>query len=229
MPTTDSGVTPQVIPKNQFEKCKNDHLDLEPFYECKDCGRKFHQICVLHLDTIWPEGFVCERCYKAKGKKRKENKYMAKRLPTTKLGSHIENRVNNFLRLKSNGEAGEVFIRVVSSSDKFVEVKPMMKQKFGNAADWPDTFPYRAKALFAFEDFNGVDVCFFGMHVQEYGSECSPPNARRVYIAYMDSVHYFKPKHLRTSVYYEILLGYLEYVKQLGYTMAHIWACPPSE
>jgi E1A/CREB-binding protein len=222
------GVAPQIIPKSQFNECKNDHLDLEPFVECRDCARKFHQICILHLDTIWPEGFVCDGCFKVKTKKRKENKFCARRLPSTKLGSYMENRVNSFLRLKDMG-AGEVFIRVVSSSDKFVEVKPLMKQKFGGCEDWPDTFPYRAKALFAFEDFNGVDVCFFGMHVQEYGSECSPPNCRRVYIAYMDSVHFFQPKQLRTSVYHEILLGYLDYVKQLGYTMAHIWACPPSE
>ena len=26
-----------------------------------------------------------------------------------------------------------------------------------------------------------------------------------------------------------IYLGYLDYMKKLGYTMAHIWACPPSE
>lgn len=90
-------------------------------------------------------------------------------------------------------------------------------------------FPYRARAMFAFEEIDGVDVCFFGMHVQEYGSDSPAPNTRRVYIAYLDSVHFFKPRHFRTSVYHEILLGYLDYMKKLGYTLAHIWACPPSE
>ncbi len=26
------------------------------FVECLECGRKLHQICVLHLDNIWPSG-----------------------------------------------------------------------------------------------------------------------------------------------------------------------------
>ena len=42
----------------------------------------------------------------------------------------------------------------------------------------PDTFPYKAKSMFVFEEIDGVDVCFFGMHVQEYGSECAHPNTR---------------------------------------------------
>ena len=42
-------------------------------------------------------------------------------------------------------------------------------------------------------------------------------------------MHYFRPKQKRTAVYYEILIGYLAYVKQLGFTYAHIWACPPGE
>ena len=80
----------------------------------------------------------------------------------------------------------------------------------------PEQFPYRAKALFAFEEVDGTDVCFFGMHVQEYGSECPWPNTRRVFIASLDSVHFFRPRQFRTAVYHEILLGYLDYVKQLG-------------
>ena len=86
--------------------------------------------------------------------------------------------------------------------------------RFVDTGEMSETFPYRARALFAFEEIDGVDVCFFGMHVQEYGSECTSPNTRRVYIAYLDSVHFFRPRHFRTSVYHEILLGYLEYMKK---------------
>lgn len=216
------------IKKSEFQEMKNDHLELEPFVSCNECGRKQHQICVLYLDSIWPQGFTCDACLKSRDEKRRENKFNAKRLPTSKLGAYIENRVNNFLK-KKEASAGEVHIRVVSSSDKMVEVKPGMKERFVDNKEMEPDFPYRAKALFAFEEVNGVDVCFFGMHVQEYGSECCAPNTRRVYIAYLDSVHFFQPRQYRTSVYHEILLGYMDYAKQLGYTMAHIWACPPSE
>lgn len=40
---------------------------------------------------------------------------------------------------------------------------------------------------------------------------------RRVYLAYMDSIHFFQPRQFRTAVYHEILIGYLDYVKLLGY------------
>ena len=50
--------------------------------------------------------------------------------------------------------------------------------RYVDTGEWPETFPYRAKALFAFEEIDGTDVCFFGMHVQEYGSDSSPPNTR---------------------------------------------------
>ncbi|MCJ8739495.1 hypothetical protein PDJAM_G00047830 [Pangasius djambal] len=226
----DDPAQPQtMISKDQFEKKKNDMLDPEPFVECKDCGRKMHQICVLHYDVIWPSGFFCDNCLKKLGKTRKENKFSAKRLQTTRLGTYIEDRVNKYLKRQSHPDAGEVFVRVVASSDKMVDVKPGMKSRFVDSGEMAENFPYRTKALFAFEEMDGVDVCFFGMHVQEYGTDCPFPNTRRVYISYLDSIHFFRPRVLRTAVYHEILIGYLEYVKKLGYVTGHIWACPPSE
>ncbi|XP_015282280.1 PREDICTED: CREB-binding protein-like [Gekko japonicus] len=126
----DDPAQPQTtISKEQFEKKKNDTLDPEPFVDCKECGRKMHQICVLHYDIIWPSGFVCDNCLKKTGRTRKENKFSAKRLQTTRLGNHLEDRVNKFLRRQNHPEAGEVFVRVVASSDKTVEVKPGMKSR----------------------------------------------------------------------------------------------------
>ena len=40
----------------EFIEKKNDILDKEPFVECQDCGRKLHQICVLHNESIWRSG-----------------------------------------------------------------------------------------------------------------------------------------------------------------------------
>ncbi|XP_060748114.1 CREB binding protein b isoform X2 [Tachysurus vachellii] len=216
----DPAQSQTMILKDQFEKRKNDMLDREPFVECKDCGRKMHQICVLHYDVIWPSGFFCENCLKKSVKTRKENRFSAKRLQTTRLGTYIEDRVNKYLKRQNNPDAGEVFVRVVASSDKTVDVKPGMKSRFVDSGEMAENFPYRTKALFAFEEIDGVDVCFFGMHVQEYGSDCPFPN---------NSIHFFRPRLLRTAVYHEILIGYLEYVKKLGYVTGHIWACPPSE
>ncbi|KAI1729114.1 histone acetylation protein domain-containing protein [Ditylenchus destructor] len=222
---------PTMAPKSKFQLMKNDQIDLEPFETCKICQRRWHRICANYSKKVFPEGFICDSCRIDKNRPKPDNKYTAKKLPHCNLSRHIEERVNTFIEQKIGSTAKdqyEVVIRVLCSVDKEVEVKPFMKQKYAPEG-FPQRFPYRTKAVFAFEIVDGVEVCFFGLHVQEYGSNCTAPNTRRVYIAYLDSVHFFQPRELRTDVYHEILLGYLDYVKNLGYTMAHIWACPPSE
>ena len=38
--------------------------------------------------------------------------------------------------------------------------------RYVDTGEMMNDFPYRARAMFAFEEQDGVDVCFFGMHVQ---------------------------------------------------------------
>lgn len=57
------------------------------------------------------------------------NVFVIKGLQSTRLGTYIEDRVNKYLKRQNHPEAGEVFVRVVASSDKMVEVKPGMKSR----------------------------------------------------------------------------------------------------
>jgi len=87
--------------------------------------------------------------------------------------------------------------------------------------------PYKSKAIQLFQKIDGVDLCLFSMYVQEYDKDSPEPNSRRVYIAYLDSVEYFRPRTARTQVYHEILVSYLLWSRLRGFRVAHIWACPP--
>ena len=99
--------------------------------------------------------------------------------------------------------------------------------------------PYLALNSPVVQNMDGVDVCLFIMYVQEYGPECDGPNKNCVYLSYLDSVKYFRPDnvmavgcpnnktHLRTFVYHQLLVAYLQYIKQLGFDQMYIWACPP--
>ncbi|CAF1004164.1 unnamed protein product [Adineta steineri] len=214
------------IPKNLFLLSKNDIQEPEASVDCIVCTRRWHQVCALHLDQVWPEGFICPTCVRDYNIKRKENRFTAPKLTVTDLALRLEQRVNDFLR-NEGCVTGRVTIRILAASDKLCEVKPRLKKYYPNQV--PEGYPYRTKAIFAFQEIEGVDVVLFGMHVQEYDGRCQAPNTRRVYVSYLDSVHFFRPKMYRTEVYHEILIGYLDYAKQLGYVYAHIWACPPSE
>jgi E1A/CREB-binding protein len=93
---------------------------------------------------------------------------------------------------------------------------------------FPSAFSVRSKCIALFQTIKGVDVILFAMYVYEYGDSCPPPNRRRVYISYLDSVSYFEPKCYRTIAYHGIIMEYLRYVKERGFHSAHIWSCPPS-
>ena len=130
----------------------------------------------FYHEHIWPEGYVCKTCVNQYNIKRKENRYLAHKLTITDLATALEKRVNNFLRTECEPDTGRVTVRVLAANDRICEVKPRLKKHFGSQI--PDGYPYRTKAIFAFQEIDGIDVVLFGMHVQEYDSRCPAPNAR---------------------------------------------------
>jgi E1A/CREB-binding protein len=121
---------------------------------------------------------------------------------------------------------GPIIIRQVTAMDRKLEVRELMKQRYSHKK-YPDEFPFRCKCILVFQQLDGVDTVLFALYVYEHGDDNPPPNQRCVYISYLDSVHFMRPRRLRTFVYHEILIAYLDYARRRGFSTAHIWACPP--
>lgn len=223
------------------------------------CRRWVHQVCSLFnnrrnvSDDI---SYVCPLCLQEKRKKSPNEeivavttkKMRAADLPVTTLSAFLERRIMKRLEMAYEEYAEKLGVspsevekcppltlRQVSCLDKLQTVREGFYSRYNNDKDmkkekeYPRDFQCRTKCLVLFQNIDGQDVILFGMYVYEYGDKCPQPNRRRVYISYLDSVHYLRPKQYRTIVYHEILISYLDYVKARGFHTAHIWACPPQK
>ena len=100
--------------------------------------------------------------------------------------------------------------------------------RLASRTNYPEKFEYRSKAILMFQrGADDIDICLYAMYVQEYGHDSTDPNKRFSYIAYLDSVNYLKPRRLRTKIYHELLVAYIDSIKKRGFTGVFIWACPP--
>lgn len=172
----------------------------------------------------------------------------ARDLPPCDLSEHLERRLERVLREERMQRAAMegrhpsevrtaegLTVRVVNNVVKRNDVRQRL-YNLVKPEGYPEAFMYKQKVILLFQNIDGVDLCLYCMYMQEYGDDVPPPNRKSVYLSYLDSVKYFQPEDvlaagrsvaLRTMVYHEMLLGYLEYAKARGFESMFIWACPP--
>ncbi|KAL6862394.1 hypothetical protein ACP4OV_016735 [Aristida adscensionis] len=229
--------------------------DTEPWVYCDKCKSWQHQICALFNPKIVEKEaeHTCAKCFL----KEKDNGDTcsldsstilgARELPRTKLSDHIEKRLSERLaqdrqqRASASRKCVEevpgaegLTVRVVSSVERVLQVQPRFKEFF-KQENYPGEFPYKSKAILLFQKIQGVDVCLFAMYVQEYGSDCPAPNQRHIYLAYIDSVKYFRPeiksasgKHSEPLCIMKLLVILIT-ARNEGFVSCSIWACPSTK
>jgi len=218
-----------------------DDQDYDNYCQCEGgCERWFHYVCAsfpdpAQLPAEWKidkQKYICKDCQRRGVSLEGATRLLALQYRrASSLRSHpLSDAIEGYIAqtMKARGvTVNGLVVRVVSSKRFSYPAFRSMKARYGT--DYPDDFPYDSRALLAFQEVEGRDVCFFAMYVQEYGPTCPAPNTNRAYISYLDSVRYLKtePPNQRTPVYHAIINGYLRNARDRGFDYAHIWVAPP--
>jgi len=203
--------------------------------QCAYCHKWHHWVCAMFDDTQYKQGrpYYCSNCREYEPSSDQIRELMsnndAVNLPQIPMGEFIEEQVAKDMAAASL-QCSPVTVRVVSSLlMTSYTPKNLYEHCEALGENFPKEFPYKSKALLAFQKRGGMDVCIFALYVQEYGPDCPEPNRNRVYISYLDSVRYFdsEPAGHRSTVYHSMLVAYLQWTRVLGFKHVHIWVEPP--
>ena len=121
--------------------------------------------------------------------------WRASTLPRSRLGDFLEAMVAE--RLRSSGfeaAADTVTVRMTSNVEQYMELPLIITDNLRTSEGLcvPPYLGYRQKCILLFQRVDGVDICLFCLYVQEFGESCPEPNKSVVYIAYLDSVDFFR-------------------------------------
>ncbi|CAN0421235.1 unnamed protein product, partial [Scytosiphon promiscuus] len=77
-------------------------------------------------------------------------------------------------------------VREVSAKNTKHQVPCELQEAFG----YPSEYPVVERCIALFLKHEGREVLCFIMYTFEYGHACAPPNQRRAYISFLDTVPY---------------------------------------
>ena len=123
------------------------------------------------------------------------NQWRASTLPRSNLSDFLEALVAERLRSSGYEEAADtVTVRMTSNVEQYMEVPATIVDNLRTSEGLciPPYLAYKQKCILMFQKVDGVDICLFCLYVQEFDEKCPEPNKSVVYIAYLDSVDFFR-------------------------------------
>ncbi|CAF1393438.1 unnamed protein product [Didymodactylos carnosus] len=162
------------VVKSEVTKTKNNESKIENTVKCINCGTKFHEACILFINDLWPNGFLCKKCTPIIPSHEPQHVYSVEILPTSKLSDFIQNGMREYFRLSENQlpereralDFGDVYVRVVYSYDHTFDTKNNLKQLYSDELSRIHT--YRCQVIFLFQKIDNISTILFGIYVQEY-------------------------------------------------------------
>ena len=241
-----------------LQKKKNSASVLEPWVQCDICGRWQHMCCSLFNGkraaaaavSRYDNKYACPNCTSFYVRYRQSRPDlssvpMAKKLPSYDTDAPMEEAVNLAAEQKRRSlgtkyrpppvaEVPNITVRLVANTKRSVKTGPVMYSRYGGTVEqggrnYPREFNHRLKGYTLWQNLGGVDTLLFCMYVQEFGQDAPLPNRGSAYLSYLDTVKYFEPQDVRTTVYHELLIAYLRKLRERGFNQLILWACPPKE
>lgn len=246
LPDTFIAILGQRVEKSSLQKLRNDEVVVEPWICCARCNRPMHQVCALYSPLLAKNGtgFVCCECAPCTlGNFQVKRVRQLTSLKHSAMGSYLEKRVKTLVRAHLTKQGAKemdsivdsLTLRVVASSSRRTHLEPRVERwiqaqqtSIGRTFE-KRHFDHISKTLLIFQTIDGVDVLLFVLYTQEYGDSCAEPNRNKVYISYLDSISYMKPRSIRSVVYQQTMMGYIAWVRARGFRKMYIWACPPKK
>jgi hypothetical protein len=196
---------------------RNDQICVDKMAVCEGCRRSVHYVCAM-IGPTPPQRYVCPRCLLATRQRLEIYCGTVPAKPIAAAAPYLEESVRSIFPEET------LFVRHLARTKLVTQVPERVRQLF---SDMPTELPGTESCFGLFQTIDGLPVLIFLFYAQEYGADCPEPNRNRVYISYVDSVNFFRPKELRTAVYQRLLLAYIQNASDRGFKACHLWSCPP--
>ncbi|CAF1199145.1 unnamed protein product [Didymodactylos carnosus] len=213
-------------PNSSWTLMKHDFAKDESTTSCSLCYRQYHDACILIVKELWPENrYICTECTVLIPRHDPQHVYSVDALPKSIMSEYIENKIQQLMSSADCSKHQNIYVRVACSHDNKFDTNNDLIELYETGI--PASHRYTSQTILLFHKIDGISVLLLIMYVQEYDEKQFVSNKNRIMISYLDTVNFRSLGDDRQMIYFTMIISYLDYMRQFGYTSVYLWVSPP--